>query len=412
MTKEKKKEYLIISLLPFIMLVYSIISTNPAELLKGMKDIFLSDGVLLTDYFVVGGKGAAMFNASVVALLNIYLIYKMDMKINGLLISGIYIMLGFAFMGKNLLNIIPFYLGTYAYAKFEGRSFKTVITGCMFTTALSPVVSSISKAFNFSIFGIILAIGAGFLMGFIVPAVSIHVINFHNGYTLYNTGLAAGLIAIIIYAILEEVGLKVAPNKTFVEKMDYPILILLVSVFAFYIIYGYYANGRSFENFDSLLKHSGKLVTDFTVTEGFPIVMINMGILGFISIALIFLMFPYINGPILSGLITLIGFAGFGKHLKNVLPIIAGVSLSYIMFGINISLTTFAITLFFSTCLAPISGKFGIIPGIIVGFTNFCLVLNMGALHGGLNLYNTGLSAGIVASVSVPILQLFYGGKK
>lgn len=334
------------------------------------------------------------------------------MKINGLLISGIYIMLGFAFMGKNLLNIIPFYLGTYAYAKFEGRSFKTVITGCMFTTALSPVVSSISKAFNFSIFGIILAIGAGFLMGFIVPAVSIHVINFHNGYTLYNTGLAAGLIAIIIYAILEEVGLKVAPNKTFVEKMDYPILILLVSVFAFYIIYGYYANGRSFENFDSLLKHSGKLVTDFTVTEGFPMVMINMGILGFISIALIFLMFPYINGPILSGLITLIGFAGFGKHLKNVLPIIAGVSLSYIMFGINISLTTFAITLFFSTCLAPISGKFGIIPGIIVGFTNFCLVLNMGALHGGLNLYNTGLSAGIVASVSVPILQLFYGGKK
>ena len=228
MTKEKKKEYLIISLLPFIMLVYSIIFTNPADLIKGMKDIFLSDGVLLTDYFVVGGKGAAMFNASVIALLNINLIYRMDMKINGLLISGIYIMLGFAFMGKNLLNIIPFYLGTYAYAKFEGRSFKTVITGCMFTTALSPVVSSISKAFNFSIFGIILAIGAGFLMGFIVPAVSIHVINFHNGYTLYNTGLAAGLIAIIIYAILEEVGLKVAPNKTFVEKMDYPILILLV----------------------------------------------------------------------------------------------------------------------------------------------------------------------------------------
>jgi len=36
----------------------------------------------------------------------------------------------------------------------------------------------------------------------------------------------------------------------------------------------------------------------------------------------------------------------------------------------------------------------------------------MGALHGGLNLYNTGLSAGIVASVSVPILQIFYGGKK
>ena len=211
-----------------------------------------------------------MFNASTVALINIFLLYKMDMKINGLLISGIYIMFGFAFMGKNLLNIIPFYLGAYAYTQFEKRSFKTVIASCMFTTALSPVVSSISKAFNFSFFGIILAILAGFLMGFIVPAVSAHVINFHNGYTLYNTGLGAGLIAIIIYAILEEVGLEVTPNKTFVEKMDYSILALLILVFSFYIIYGYYANGHSFKNFGSLLMHSGRLVTDFTVTEGFP----------------------------------------------------------------------------------------------------------------------------------------------
>ena len=68
MTKEKKKEYLVISFLPFIMLVYSVILTNPSDLIKGMKHILLSDGVLLTDYFVVGGKGASMFNASVVAV--------------------------------------------------------------------------------------------------------------------------------------------------------------------------------------------------------------------------------------------------------------------------------------------------------------------------------------------------------
>ena len=106
MTKEKKKEYLVISFLPFIMLIYAIIFTNPFDLIKGMKHILLSDGVLLTDYFIVGGKGAAMFNASTVALINIFLLYKMDMKINGLLISGIYIMFGFAFMGKNLLKIM------------------------------------------------------------------------------------------------------------------------------------------------------------------------------------------------------------------------------------------------------------------------------------------------------------------
>ena len=50
MTKEKKKEYLVISFLPFIMLAYSVIFTNPSDLIKGMKHILLSDGVLLTDY--------------------------------------------------------------------------------------------------------------------------------------------------------------------------------------------------------------------------------------------------------------------------------------------------------------------------------------------------------------------------
>ena len=35
MTKEKKKEYLVISFLPFIMLIYAIIFTNPFDLYKG-----------------------------------------------------------------------------------------------------------------------------------------------------------------------------------------------------------------------------------------------------------------------------------------------------------------------------------------------------------------------------------------
>ena len=36
-----------------------------------------------------------------------------------------------------------------------------------------------------------------------------------------------------------------------------------------------------------------------------------------------------------------------------------------------------------------------------------CLVSNIGPAHGGLNLYNTGLAGGIVASIFVPLLQLF-----
>ena len=101
-----------------------------------------------------------------------------------------------------------------------------------------------------------------------------------------------------------------------------------------------------------------------------------------------------------------LGIPGMKIGLANLIVIIA-----FYLFRQNTSLTAFAITLFFSTTLAPISGKFGIFSGIIAGFLNYCLVSNIGSAHGGLNLYNTGLAAGIVASISVPILNLFQKGE-
>lgn len=411
MTKEKKQEYLVISFLPFIMLIYSLILSTPFKLYEGIKNILLSDGILLTDYFIIGGKAAAIFNASAITLINIYLLYKMDMKINGLNISGIFLMFGFSFMGKNLLNIIPFYIGAYLYARMNGKSFKTVAVVCMFSTSLSPFVSVLAEAYDYSLPGILAALILGTVLGFIVPIISVHILPIHGGFSLYNTGFAAGLVAIVSYSVLKASNISVSFKKSFIETMDYEMLLLFMGAYLFYIVYGYVKNGYSFKGLKNLLSHSGRLVSDFTVTEGFPIVIMNMGILGFLCLGIIFLLFPMFNGPILSGMLTVVAFAGFGKHIKNVLPVIIGVVAAFYIFKTDTSLTAFAVTLFFSTTLAPISGKFGVLAGITVGFLNYCLVLNIGAAHGGLNLYNTGLAAGIVASVSVPILQFFQGGQ-
>lgn len=408
MTKDKKEQYLIISLLPMILLFYSIISLPKPDLIINLKKIFMSNDILLTDYFVIAGKETATFNASLVALINIFILYKMDMKINGLNIAGIHLMLGFAFMGKNLLNIIPFYFGGYLYAVYTQKSYKSVIIITMFSTALSPFLSATVNYFDFKPSGFILAIIIGIALGFIMPAVSGHVLQFHSGYSLYNTGFAAGLVAIIFYSVLRTAKIDINPNRMFSETMDLDILFILCSVYLFYIIFGFIKNNRSFNKLGSLLKHSGRLVSDYTVTEGFPIVVMNMGILGFLCLVFIMLFFPMINGPILSGMFTVIGFAGFGKHLKNVFPIMVGVVIGYYAFEKkSMSEASFAVTLFFSTTLAPIAGKFGTFYGILAGFLNFCLVSNIGPAHGGLNLYNTGLAGGIIASIFVPLLEIF-----
>ncbi|WP_155730314.1 copper homeostasis protein CutC, partial [Streptobacillus moniliformis] len=65
--------------------------------------------------------------------------------------------------------------------------------------------------------------------------------------------------------------------------------------------------------------------------------------------------------------------------------------------------TILLMTVFFSTTLAPIAGKYGWHLGIIAGIFHFSVATQIGAVHGGMNLYNNGLAAGIVSSIYVPI---------
>ena len=58
----------------------------------------------------------------------------------------------------------------------------------------------------------------------------------------------------------------------------------------------------------------------------------------------------------------------------------------------------------FGTTLAPIAGRFGWHWGIVAGFIHASAVQTVGQLHAGLNLYNNGFAAGIVASVLVPVI--------
>ena len=67
---------------------------------------------------------------------------------------------------------------------------------------------------------------------------------------------------------------------------------------------------------------------------------------------------------------------------------------------------TVAISGLFGTALAPISGVFGPVAGIIAGWLHLAVVQNVGLVHGGLNLYNNGFSAGIVAGFLLPIFNM------
>ena len=53
------------------------------------------------------------------------------------------------------------------------------------------------------------------------------------------------------------------------------------------------------------------------------------------------------------------------------------------------------------------AGKFGWIAGIITGSLHLSMVMNIGVIHGGINLYNNGFAGGIVAGIVVPVIKVF-----
>ena len=58
----------------------------------------------------------------------------------------------------------------------------------------------------------------------------------------------------------------------------------------------------------------------------------------------------------------------------------------------------------FGTTLAPVSGHFGAVFGVLAGFIHSALVLQTGGPVAGLNLYNNGFSGGLIAIVLYPTL--------
>ena len=126
-------------------------------------------------------------------------------------------------------------------------------------------------------------------------------------------------------------------------------------------------------------------------------VLINMGINGLIGIAFILGGGGDLNGPTVGGILTIMGFSAFGKHARNIIPVMAGVFLGGVVMHWSLSDSAVQLACLFCTTLAPISGYFGWPFGVVAGLIHSAVVLQAGLPLEGMNLYNNGFSAGLVA---------------
>lgn len=387
---------------------YSLLNNSMVELYKGYVDILQSPTILLTDFIYISGIGSAMFNVGIVGLFNMFLIRHYKLKFNGVLIASFMTVIGFSFFGKNIYNILPIYMGGYLYTKYQKISYKDVIVVMMFGTALAPIISELSFAGIVpQPYGMLVGFITGVFIGFVIVPLSSHMLKFHEGYNLYNIGFTSGIIGTFLTSLLRSLGIEVKAVSLVSTDNQLVIIITVLIVFLFMIFYGLTINRNALKEFKGIFRYTGRLITDFTYLSGYGITFLNIGLLGIFALAYVILVGGVVNGPTLAGIFTVAGFGAFGKHFKNILPVMAGVVVTALVFNYDLSSTAIVISVLFSTTLAPIAGSYGPIAGFIAGVSHMILVTNVGIIHGGINLYNNGFSGGLVAGVLIPVIDAF-----
>ena len=234
------KNDMYLELLCFFFFVLAFTLNNPLDTFNGFYKIFTSSSILLTDYVFVGGIGAAFLNVAINLLFNIILIKILKIEVSGPIFAGMMMIVGFSFFGKNIFNGLPIYLGVWLFSKMKKKPFQNYIITLLFSSGLSPIVSY--SIFGFGLpyyFSIPLGIIVGIIVGILIPQFAAHTISFHQGYNLYNTGFALGIISCVFYGLFLLCGLNVEAVKEY-DSTNYWVFYYILGTFILGCVIIYY----------------------------------------------------------------------------------------------------------------------------------------------------------------------------
>lgn len=379
---------------------------SPMEIIRGMQAIIYSKDALITDYFKLAGYGAAFFNTATVLTLGIILLKIYRIPLNGLMVSSLLIDVCFGFWGKNIINMIPIFIGVFLYARFHKESLGKYLHIAFLGACLGPVVTEVMYKIPLSFEGkLIGTILVGILIGAALPSLASHTSSMHMGYNLFNTGFAAGILAFGIVCVMRSFNLEIEPVFIWQEGVHPGITIGVYIYFIVCFIYGWWLSEWKLTAFLDTWKLSGRVPTDFFAIEGPGATFMNMATVGLVAQTYILLISGDLSGPIQGAVIMAFGYGAFGVHIKNYIPVLIGVYVSCFITQYTPVTPGIQIAAIFCVGLAPLSGHFGSIAGIVAGFMHSAIVMYTSNLYGGLNLYNNGFSAGLVAILMVPIME-------
>lgn len=392
----------------FCGLLLALALDGASNCLTGLNTIIHAEGALITDYMALAGPGAAFLNSALVTLsaLLIFRLAKAELSGNHIFVLGL--MSGFALFGKNIFNMWPFVLGSYLYARFKKEPFSKHCSMGLLASCLGPIVSFLCWSGGPVQF--LLGLLLGVVMGFVICPLSAFTFQILRGLNLYNGGFACGLTALVVVPVLTALGKVPVGGLWWSTEYTRDLALFLGLLCLFLLLLGsFWGRLSPRENWTAFLrlwKDPGRAPCDFLKDYGPGAVLLNMGLSGLLATGYILLIGGDLNGPTVGSIFTIMGFTAYGKHPRNILPIMGGIALgAWALPGLSLTAPAVQMAALLGTTLVPMAGTFGWWGGLLAGFLHICLVMRTGGPVNGLNLYNNGFSGGLVVIFLTPILS-------
>lgn len=383
----------------------ALITTPVSEIGTGLLTIITSPSNLFNDYIDIAGFGAALVNVALMIFIQTSLVKLAKQYMNGNIFSSILMVAGHAFLGINPLNSLAPMLGSYLYAKISQTRVSSILHIMFGVTSISPIASVIFFGDSFHpIVRVLLGIVIGALAGFIAPILSPTTLKFHHGYTILDGGFSSGMIALVLVSILRFMNVSVDLQTPGADYQGYELAVLLAIIYIGAILVAVFFSSASVKGYSQLMKHKGRLV-DYQVLFGTGNSVLNVGIMGLMSISYVLLMGGHFSGPVLAAIIPLSGYAVLGMNPRRSAPLIFGAFFAQVLNpNIDPTVTSSINAALFSSALSPIVGEFGVFAGIVAGFIHASVVGQVAYLHGGVDVFNNGFASGFVAMILTGVL--------
>lgn len=437
----------------FVMsVVYGIMNGQTADIIPGWIRILKTPAQCTQDMYGVSVVGT-YFNMGMCCLLMLlYIICCGGMDaVNSGTVAAFFLTVGFASWGMNVMNMLPLMLGMQVYALLKKKTPAQMMNLGIFATAIAPIMSEVVLRWPFyTAPGVEGTTGVaamnnlpihpqGFIVAFIIailfccfyPALCAKAPNFHFGCDLFNAGPPAGFLCLMTIGFLFKVTNvplpSNGPGQSSVEIFEF-VLVSYGLVFLICFILGMILDKDALKNYGKLIQDSGH-GSDFIEKYGIGATLINFALYGAFILAFYtamkFCFGAKYSGPIAGVIWCAYTWVAAGAHPGNVLPIGIGYVLISLVstrlcpaLGVGaeagrLGMSTVGILIAFSyaTGMAPISGKYGILWGILAGAMHFAIVTLIPLQYDFFNFYNGGFTAGVVSFVLIPFIEHWFPEK-